>query len=97
MSTKPAVFISYPRADENVANKLRAAISVASTEVDVLIDHAMMVPGDDYEKEIAQGISRSKWFILLCVGNYIADKDMTWCYTDFRKFLDASVGSISAT
>lgn len=86
MSTKPAVFISYPRADEGVANKLRTAISFASTEVDVLIDHAMMDSGDDYEREIAQGISRSKWFILLCVGNYITEKDMTWCYYETGQF-----------
>lgn len=89
----PAIFISYPRQDSDVANKLRDALTSVSTEIDVLIDHAMIDPGDDYEEKISSGITRSKWFLLVCVGNFLVDRDMTWCYYEagqFRQVLRAN-------
>ena len=74
------VFISYNHADAIIADALNSCLVARSESIRVFIDHASILPGEDYENKIADSISHSSWFIMINPGSPSSDKDMGWCF-----------------
>ena len=47
------IFISYNRADKRIATELQSCLVALSESINVFIDHASIVAGDDYEQMIS--------------------------------------------
>ena len=81
-----AVFISYPRADEQIAGKLRECLVTLTTNIDPILDQEIIKPGEDFESDIADAIRRSRWFALICNGEAGPEKNFDWCYYEAGQF-----------
>ena len=64
---KPSVFISYPHADEAIAKKLRDCL--VTFGVQAILDQEIQA-GEDFEADIAEFIKISRWFVLICDGEF---------------------------
>jgi hypothetical protein len=80
------VFISYNHADISIANTLRQCLLAISSDLNIFIDHAGLVAGDDYEPTLARNIAASDWFLMICSGPPRAERDMGWCLLEAGQF-----------
>jgi len=80
------IFISYNRADKRIATELQSCLVALSESINVFIDHASIVAGDDYEQMISQSIKQSTWFILVNPGIVSSEKDLGWCFYEAGQF-----------
>jgi TIR domain len=83
---KIGVFISYNHADLTIANVLRQSLIALSSDLVPFIDHVGLKPGDEYEQQLAQSISASQWFLMICSGPPRLEKDMGWCLYEAGQF-----------
>ena len=84
-SSKPGAFISYPRADAQIARKLRDCL-ITLANIEPLLDQEFIKPGDDFELDITDKIRRSQWFIIICNGDLDSEKRLDWCYYEAGQF-----------
>jgi hypothetical protein len=85
-SNKVGVFISYHHADLPIATALRECLIALSSELDPFIDHVALKAGDEYEERLAQSISASQWFLMICSGSPRPEKDLGWCMYEAGQF-----------
>jgi hypothetical protein len=83
---KVGVFISYHHTDLPIANVLRQSLIALSSDLDPFIDHVGIKAGDEYEDQLAQSISASQWFLMICSGPPRPEKDMGWCLYEAGQF-----------
>lgn len=91
--TKIGAFISYNHKDKKIAEAVVESLTSLSSDLYVFIDHSGIEGGDDYEEKISDSIQKSQWFIFICSGGGISEKDMSWSFYEagqFRAKLEAS-------
>ena len=90
---KIGAFISYNHKDKKIAEAVVESLTSLSSDLSVFIDHSGIEGGDDYEAKISDSIQKSQWFIFICSGGGIAEKDMSWSFYEagqFRAKLEAA-------
>jgi predicted phosphatase len=71
--SRPKVFISYAREDENIAKILYSSLS--KSDIDPWIDQKMIEAGDQWEDDIKNGIKESDFVLIICSQSLKNKKD----------------------
>lgn len=69
--SKPLIFISYSREDQDKANLLASLLQ--KTNFEFWIDNKALMAGDDFAEEIRSAIRRATYFIVLISNNSLKD------------------------
>ena len=83
----------YNHRDKKIAEAVVESLTSLSSDLSVFIDHSGIEGGDDYDAKISDSIQKSQWFIFICSGGGIAEKDMSWSFYEagqFRAKLEAA-------
>jgi len=88
-TASPKVFISYAREDIESASKIYNELKNAG--IDVWMDKKNLMPGQNWENEIEDAISKSRYFIALFSSNSVSKRgyiqvEFKYAIEVFKKF-----------